>query len=319
MSKIALVFPGQGAQYVGMGKELYESYPEAKSILNSSNDILGYDIKSILFNGPEEKLRETIITQPAIFLVSIVAYEILAKQCPEIITNSIFTAGHSLGEYSALYAAGVFDLNIGLNLVKKRAEFIYQASQENPGTMAAIVGMEEAKLKEMCTEISKPQNPVEMANFNTSSQIVVSGKKEAVTALVEAINTLALPAVKTIMLNVSGAFHSSLMNEASLAMKSQLDNTTLNNPKIPVITNFDSEPTISESEIKNKLVKQIDHPVLWQKTMEKLTNSGVDTYIEMGPGKILSAMIKKANRAAKTYNIENKATLEKVIMDLKNQ
>ncbi|MDI6641448.1 MAG: ACP S-malonyltransferase [Elusimicrobiota bacterium] len=319
--KIALIFPGQASQYVGMGKEFYDNYLEAKIVFDSANKILGYDLKKIIFEGPLELLTQTIYTQPAVFVTSVASYEVFNYQLslPDLrsaTTNSqlYFAAGHSLGEYSALYAAGVFDLSTGLNLVNKRAEFIHQASLKNPGTMAAIIGLSEEKLSELCKVASTFESPVEMVNFNSPGQIVISGTINGVN---EVINLTKAANAKSILLKVSGAFHSSLMKPASELMLDELNKVTLLDAKIPVVTNCDAQPTSNTSEIKNKLVLQISSPVYWQKSIEYMLASGVDTFIEIGPGRVLSGMIKRISNSVRVMNVEDKKSLEETISNLK--
>jgi [acyl-carrier-protein] S-malonyltransferase len=226
------------------------------------------------------------------------------------------TAGHSLGEYTALYAAGVFDLKEGLSLVKQRAQFIQEGSQKNKGTMAAIMGLDGAKLAELCSQITKSKGIVEPVNFNAPGQVVVSGTVDGVGELVNLAKTNG--ALKAVPLAVSGPFHSSLLREAAQKMGEALKNAALNDAKVPVVANYDAEVTTSAGEIKAKLAKQIDHPVYWEKSVGVMLASGIDTFIEIGPGKVVSGMIKRINKQAKTFNVEDRASLEKTLTELRN-
>lgn len=320
MVKIALLFPGQGSQYLGMGKEFFEKYEEAKKIFNQANEIMGYDLKKIIFEGPEEKLKETEITQPAVFTTNFVCFKIftlnsqlsLAGQA----TLNCFCAGHSLGEYSALVASGVVNFAEGLQLVKRRAEFIQEVSKKKPGKMAAILGLEKKKIEEICS-IAQNKGIVEAANFNCPGQVVISGENDAVDY---ALDLAKEKKAKVVLLRVSGPFHSSLMKETAEKLVEELKNYQFRDPHIPVITNFDAEITISGEEIKKKLVKQIYHPVLWEETIRKMSNQGVDTFVEIGPGKVLSGLVKRIRGNylgnTKVLNIENEESLHHSLKSL---
>lgn len=309
MMKIAYLFPGQGSQYVGMGKEFFEKYQEVKKIFNQANETLGYNLEEIIFHGPEEKLRETEVTQPAVFVTSIACLEVFNSQFS--ISNSQFpvlTAGHSLGEYTALVAARVFDFITGLKLVKKRAEFIQEISKKKQGKMSAILGLNEEKIKEICSLAgSLTKGVVEAVNFNCPGQIVISGENEAVNYAAELAKK---EGAKVVLLNVSGPFHSSLMKESAEKMAKELKNCQFNNAQIPVVTNCDAEITVSSVEFKEKLVKQIYSPVLWEKTIKKMLGSGVNIFLEIGPGKVLSGLVKRINNEIKTFNIGNEESLQ---------
>ncbi|MFA7073825.1 MAG: ACP S-malonyltransferase [Endomicrobiaceae bacterium] len=308
MKKILLMFPGQGSQYIGMGKDLYEKFPEAKNIIDQA----GAEIKDIIFNGPEESLKNTKYAQPAIFTVSIAAFEVLKKNV-DLNNFEIMTAGHSLGEYSALCASGFFSFKDGLLMVKARGEFIQKASQENPGGMAAILGMEKETVINICKEASQI-GVCEPVNFNSPGQIVISGVNEALSKAVELAQ--AQGAVKAVMLNVSGPFHSTLMKKAAEMMSQELDKYTFNNPLYPVITNCDAAITKDASLIKEKLVKQIYNSVQWDDSVINAANSGVELFIEIGPQRVLTGLMRRIDRTKKALNIEDSVSLEKVIGEI---
>ncbi len=308
MNKIAIVFPGQASQYVGMGREFYETYSVAKDILDNSNETSGYDLKKIIFEGPIELLTQTLYTQPSVFVTSAMCFGVFLDHYP--LPGGFSLAGHSLGEYSALYAAGVFDFQTGLSLVKKRAEFIAAASSKNPGTMAAVIGLDESKVDEICKETG-----AEVVNFNSPGQLVIAGRRQAVTDAASKAKDRG--AMKVVELNVSGAFHSTLMKEASDNMSLELNKVELKTAKLPVFMNCDALPTTSSEEIRKKLVIQIDHPVLWEKTIKNMLSDGTDTFIEVGPGKVLAGLIKRIERKTKILNVEDKKSLEETIAQLR--
>jgi len=300
---IALIFPGQGAQYVGMGKDFYENSPEAKDIFERANKVLGYDITRIIFEGPDEKLKETIYTQPAVFTVSVAFFETIKKILSDekILLKEVIaaTAGHSLGEYTALYAAGVFpDFETALSIVSARAKFIQDCSVKYPGTMAAILGLDENTVMEICRA-----SGAEAVNFNCPGQIVIAGEIEKVKKAME-IASVEKKALKVIQLNVSGAFHSSLMKEAAANMRQVLSDVNLIDAICPVFMNCDAIPTVNSSDIKNKLSIQIDHPVLWEKSARNMMAQGVTKFLEIGPGKVLAGLVKKIDRKIPVANLE---------------
>lgn len=308
MKKIMLTFPGQGSQYVGMGKDLYENFPAAKAIIDQAGD----EIKSIIFEGPEEKLKDTKYAQPAIFTVSVAIFEVL-KSSIDLNKFEILTAGHSLGEYSALCCAGFFSFEDGINLVKARGGFIQQASLQNPGCMAALIGMKKEDVVEVCAQASA-EGVCEPVNFNSPGQIVVSGTTQALTKVIELAK--AKGALKAIMLNVSGPFHSSLMEPAAQQMKEELNKYNFVNPQYATITNCDAQITKDASIIKEKLVKQIHSSVLWDTSISNAIKEGYDTFIELGPGRVLTGLMRRIDKTKKALNIENVESLQKVIEEL---
>ena len=310
MKKIVLMFPGQGSQTVGMGKDFYDKFPASKNIIDSLDD----ELKKIIFEGPQESLKDTKNAQPAIFAVSVAMFEAL-KSSIDLNNCEIVTAGHSLGEYSALYAAGFFNFADGLNIVKARGSFIAEASSANPGAMAAIIGMAKEGVIDICKQASA-EGVCEPVNFNSPGQIVISGTTAAIQKAVE----LAKPAgaLKAVMLNVSGPFHSSLMKPASEKMKAELAKYSFTEPKYSILTNCDAEFTKDISTIKEKSVKQVCSPVLWDVSMTNAVNNGFDTFIEIGPGRVLSGLMRRIDKTKKTMNIEKVEDLEKVIEELKN-
>ena len=319
--KIALLFPGQGAQYAGMGKDFFEN-EKSISVFEQAKEILGYDLKKVILEGTDEELRQTRITQPAIFIVSVLCYNTFISKLPDSMKTTIsHTAGHSLGEYSALYASGVFDFSTGLKLVKKRAEFIQSVSEKNKGAMAAVIGLTQEQVQQVCKEVTAQGILVEPVNYNSNEQTVISGTVAGVEKAVELAKQIAgtNKLFKTVVLNVSGAFHSSLMKEAADNMGKELSGTVLSDAKIPVISNYDGTGTVNAGEIKSKLEKQINHAVLWVQAINNLAGLGVDTVVELGPGKVLSGLVKRINRNISIYNIEDTITLNKTLEGLIKQ
>ena len=309
MKKLVLMFPGQGSQFVGMGKDFYAKYPAAKNIIDYCDE----ELKNVIFSGPEESLKDTKYAQPAIFAVSCAIFETL-KNNFNLNNFEIVTAGHSLGEYSALYAAGFFNFEDGLKIVKTRGAFIGQASKQNPGVMAAIIGMAKEAVVDVCKQASA-EGVCEPVNFNSPGQIVISGINKAVAKAVELAQ--AGGAKRAIMLNVSGPFHSSLMKPAAEQMKIELEKYNFLQPKYSVITNCDAQITKDSSSIKDKLVKQVASPVLWDSSITNLINNGFDTFVEIGPGRVLSGLVKRIDKTKTILNIEKLEDLEKVTEELK--
>ena len=306
MNKIAFVFPGQGSQYIGMGKDLYEKYDVVRKIFDEFDFILGKKISKLCFEGNEEDLKQTINSQPAILAVSIAIYEVLKAK-----TNLVpdYLAGHSLGEYSALYAGGVIGLPEIIKLVQNRAELMNDAPA---GSMTAILGMDEDKIQQMIQEAST-EGIICAANYNTQDQTVISGETKAV----ERANELAkeLGAKRVIPLAVSGGFHSPLMKPIAEKFEKYINNTNVNDASIPVITNVDARPTIDKAEFSSKMMKQVYSSVYWKQTINFMVEQGVETFIEIGPGKVLSGMIKKICKTAKVHNISDVESLEKLLSE----
>ncbi|MGD9580692.1 MAG: ACP S-malonyltransferase [Vampirovibrionia bacterium] len=305
MSNIALIFPGQGSQVVGMGKDLYENSDIAKDLFDKIDGILGKKLSTLCFEGPEEELKQTINTQPAIVAVSIIAYETLKAKYD---INFKYTAGHSLGEYSALYASGVLDLESTINLVKRRSECMDAAPS---GAMTAIVGLEQTKLEDIISEVSK-EGIVAIANYNTPEQLVITGDPEMVTKAGEMAKEAG--AKRVIPLPVSGAFHSPLMQQPADEFASSISLYNFNNASVPVVTNIDALSTTEGFD--QKLVKQIYSSVMWTQSVELMKQNGVDTFIEVGPGKVLSGMVKKIDRKLNVLNVADMASLEATLNNL---
>lgn len=310
MSKTAFIFPGQGSQSVGMGKDLYENFEAAKNIFDKADKILNKDISKICFEGPDEDLKQTINTQPAILTTSIAALEALKS---ELNIQPTFVAGHSLGEYGALYESGVLTLENALKLIQKRAESM---SEAKGGAMAAVLGIDDAKLLE-CLKEASAAGYVSVANYNCPGQIVITGEDAAIKKAAELLS--AAGAKRVIPLAVSGAFHSELMKGASESFATYLNDFDLNDAKIPVITNVDAEITTEAKDFKSKMPQQIYSSVYWTQTIQKMIEEGVDTFIEIGPGKVLAGLNKKINAEVKTYNVFDKASLELCINEVNSK
>ena len=295
--KTSWIFPGQASQKIGMGKDLYDKTEIGKKYYKIANEILEADIQSISFNGPEEILKKTKYTQPAIFIVSaIIGHAMIEKgYTPDIV------AGHSLGEYSALVVSGAFDFSTGLELVKLRAESMQNAGKVNRGTMAAIIGLSSDDVNNLCDEIST-EKIVVVANYNTKNQIVVSGHIEAVENLM--ISAKEFGAKMVIPLNVSGAFHSPLMSPAREALADKLDSIQISDILYPLYTNVDAKPITKGEEIKKSLIRQLESPVQWHNVIQKMINNGSDHFTEIGPGKVLQGLNRKIDKNVSTKGIQ---------------
>ena len=304
-NNIAFVFPGQGSQYVEMGKDFYENFEVARKYFDKANDILDIDLKELCFEGPEDVLTETQNTQPAIFTVSMIAFELLKEKGikPSIV------AGHSLGEYAALCAAGVFDFETGLKLVRKRGELMASAvSEGSKGTMAAIIALDRDKIENICNEV---KGVCELANINSPMQIVISGEEEAVHEAMEKAEEAG--AKKIVELNVSSAFHSQLMEPAKNKLKEYIEKVEFNDPEIPVIANSTANFVRNKEEIVSALEKQLTNAVRWVESMELMAENDVNLAFEVGPGRVLKSLMRRIDRSIKTYNIQDVASLEKAM------
>ena len=310
MKKVAFLFPGQGSQAVGMGKDLYDNYEAAKQVFDVADSTLGKSITKICFEGPEEDLKQTVNTQPAIVTMSIAAMETLKS---ELGIKPDFVAGHSLGEYCAMYAAGVMSLENTLKSIQKRADLM---GATKGGAMAAVLNASEEQLKSALEEGSKV-GYVDVANYNSPVQVVITGDENAVKAASEWL--LANGVRRVVPLAVSGAFHSKFMENAGKEFASFISNVQLNDASIPVITNVDAEITTSSDDFRVKMPKQIYSSVHWTQTIQKMVSEGVDTFIEIGPGKVLAGLNKKIAPEAVVYNVFDKASFESTLASLKEQ
>lgn len=290
----AYIFSGQGAQFVGMGLDLYEKSAEAKALFEAANGILRFSITDIMFSGTDEDLKQTKVTQPAIFLHSVILSKVLGKNfAPQMV------AGHSLGEFSALVANGALSFEDGLQLVAKRAAAMQKACELQPGTMAAVLGLEDAKVEELCATIDGIVTP---ANYNCPGQLVISGELKAVEAACEKMKEAG--AKKALILSVSGAFHSVLMKPAEEELAAAIEQTAFHKPLCPVYQNVTTTAVSDENAIKTNLIKQLTAPVKWTQSVQQMIADGATEFIEVGPGKVLQGLVKKINKEAVVASAE---------------
>lgn len=306
MGKIAFVFPGQGAQAVGMGKDVYDAVPASRAAYDRADEVLGFRLTDLVFAGPEDQLKLTYHTQPALLATSIAYLEAFRTAHPDVKPD--YAAGHSLGEYSALVAAGALSFEDAVKLVRARGEYMDGAVPAGLGAMAAVLGAEREALEQLCREASAQAGAVELANVNCPGQIVVSGSREGVQYVVD--NGKSAGAKRVIPLEVSGPFHSSMMKPAADKLAAKLAETELRAPSVPVVANVTARAETNPDAIRELLVRQVSAPVLWEDSVRWMIGQGVDTFVEIGSGTVLAGLIKKTDKSVRVFSLNSLAAIK---------
>ncbi|MCY2989789.1 MAG: ACP S-malonyltransferase [Planctomycetota bacterium] len=301
MTKTAFLFPGQGAQSVGMGRQLAEQLPAARALYDRASQLLGYDLAEICFEDPEDELDSTVYSQPALFVTSLAALEMLRQKSPDVVEQCQAAAGLSLGEYTALVFAGVMDFEAGLKVVQRRGEAMQAASDATPSGMVSILGLDRAKVEQLCEQVRQTGEVLQPANFLCPANIAVSGSKEACERIADA--AVAAGAMKVVPLAVAGAFHTPIMGSVVDRLAAVLADVPMAKPRIPVISNVDARSHDDPEEIRQLLVKQVVSPVLWEDSLRHLLGDGFDSFYEVGPGRVLKGLLRRLDRKVTCENV----------------
>ena len=301
MTKTAFLFPGQGAQSVGMGRQLAEQLPAARALYDRASQLLGYDLAEICFEDPEDELDSTVYSQPALFVTSLAALEMLRQKSPDVVEQCQAAAGLSLGEYTALVFAGVMDFEAGLKVVQRRGEAMQAASDATPSGMVSILGLDRAKVEQLCEQVRQTGEVLQPANFLCPANIAVSGSKEACERIADA--AVAAGAMKVVPLAVAGAFHTPIMGSVVDRLAAALADVPMAKPRIPVISNVDARSHEDPEEIRQLLVKQVVSPVLWEDSLRHLLGDGFDSFYEVGPGRVLKGLLRRLDRKVTCENV----------------
>jgi len=301
LTKIAFLFPGQGAQTVGMGSQLAEKLPAVRELYDRAAAVLGYDLATICFEGPEEDLDSTVYSQPALFVTSLAALEMMQQDSPEVVEQCQVAAGLSLGEYTALVFAGVMEFEAGLKVVQQRGEAMQVASDETPSGMVSVLGLDREKVEQLCDDVRQEGEVLQPANFLCPGNIAVSGHNAACERIADA--AVEAGAMKVLPLAVAGAFHTSIMDSAVERLRTALADVPLSKPRIPVVSNVDARSHDDPKEIRDLLVRQVISPVRWEESMRLLLGEGVEQFYEVGPGRVLRGLLKRIDRRTPCENV----------------